>query len=301
VKAINKMAFHGSALTSINIPNSVASIGKLAFGDNMYYWEYGNSGLISVNVDNNNPAYSSVDGVLFNKAQDTLIYYPWDRQDSAYTIPDKVKAIGERAFEYSRLTSVIFPNGVTSIGPNAFKDCRSLASVTIPNGMTSIGGGAFYDCRRLASVTIPNSVTSIGNSAFAGCYRLAYATIPNSVTSIGNSAFAGCALTSVAIPYLVTSIERNTFSGCALTSVTIPRNVTFIGCNAFNISKLNSVTCLNPVPPKMGPCHMAGDDGAFNKYTLRDSAALYVPAGSINAYRAADGWKRFKSINPIRR
>ena len=81
---------------------------------------------------------------------------------------------------------------VTSIGLNAFRDCRGLMSVTIPNSVTSIGNHAFDGCSGLTSVKIPDSVTSIGDWAFEGCSGLTSITIGNSVTSIGWEAFNEC-------------------------------------------------------------------------------------------------------------
>ena len=124
---------------------------------------------------------------------------------------------------------------VTTIGSEAFYDCRGLTSVTIPNSVTSIGDDAFFSCSGLTSVTIPNSVTSIGKSAFYGCTGLTSVTIGNSVTSIGYYVFYGCSgLTSVTIPNSVTTIGHDAFLGCSgLTSVTIPNSVTSIGGKAF--------------------------------------------------------------------
>ena len=133
------------------------------------------------------------------------------------------------------LTSVIIPEGVTSIGDNAFYECENLTSVTIPQSVTSIGSGAFSYCKNLTSIAIPNSVTSIGNSAFDNCTNLTSIAIPNSVTSIGNSAFYNCTnLTSIAIPNSVTSIGANAFYNCNLVSINIPESVTSIGNSAFS-------------------------------------------------------------------
>ncbi|MDX2109282.1 MAG: leucine-rich repeat protein [Verrucomicrobiota bacterium] len=168
----------------------------------------------------------------------------------AITIPDlidgkPVATIGDSAFYQKTVTSVIIPNGVTSIGKNAFSGCASLRDVSIPNSVTSIGDSAFFYCSGLTSVSIPDSVTNIGSSAFSYCSTLTSVTIGNSVASIGDYAFYYCsALTSVTIPSSVSRIGNEAFSSCSgLTSVTIPNSVTSIGVSAFSdCSALTSVT-----------------------------------------------------------
>ena len=184
VTSIGQSAFSDcSSLTSVTIPNSVTSIGKMAF--------VGCSGLTSINVASGNTHYSSIDGVLYNYVQNTLIQCPGTR------------------------TSVTIPNSVTSIGQSAFSDCSSLTSVTIPNSVTSIGSNAFRGCSGLTSVTIPNNVTSIGNSAFSDCSSLTSVTIPNSVTSIEGYTFRNCSgLTSVrCLAATPPSIDNTSFYG----------------------------------------------------------------------------------------
>ena len=130
VTSIGNLAFANcKSLTSITIPNSVTSIKQMAF--------YGCSGLTSI------------------------------------TIPNSVTSIGVQAFQGCfGLTSVTIPNSMTSIGNSAFSGCSGLTSVTIPNSVRSIGDNTFYNCSGLTSVTIPNSVSSIGFSAFNGCSGL---------------------------------------------------------------------------------------------------------------------------------
>ena len=176
---------------------------------------------------------------------------------------------------------VVIPNGVTSIGEEAFKNCDSLTSITIPDNVTSIGDHAFYDCSSLTSINvadanryysdedgglfnkektelirypegksestyaIPDSVTSIGDSAFSDCISLTSITIPDSVTSLGDHAFFKCdSLTSITIGNGVTSIGYDAFGSCtSLASVTIPESVTSLGEFAFSgCSRLASVT-----------------------------------------------------------
>ena len=208
----------------------------------------------------------------------------------------KVMSIGTLAFYYcSGLTSVTIPNSVTSIGESVFSRCSGLTSVTIPNSVTSIGGGAFSECSGLTSITIPNSVTSIGDYAFSSCSGLTSVTIPNSVTSIGWNAFFGCSgITSITIPNSVTSIGNYAFSGCSgLTSITIPNSVTSIGYNAFDGVDFPTVVSLIE-----NPFMITGKTSGSRTFTQNtfNNATLYVPKGTIDKYKATDGWKDFLFI-----
>ena len=208
-------AFGGcSLLASIEIPDSVSSIGYAAF--------VMCSSLTNISVDANNLFYESIDGNLYSKEGKELVQYVAGKTTTSFSIPDSVTSIGLYAFAYcDSLTSVTIPDSVTSIGPGAFFDCNSLISIKIGDSVTSIGNAAFEDCDLLTSVTIGNSVNSIDYSAFYGCDSLTIIEIPDSVTSIGYSAFEGCtSLTSITIGNSVTSIGYEAFYGCnSLTKV----------------------------------------------------------------------------------
>ncbi len=240
VTSIGRSAFYGcSRLTSVTISDSVTSIGDGAFS--------GCSSLKSVYItDIEKWLNIKFSGSTSNPCCNGADLYLNDVKLTELVIPDSVTSIGDYAFyNCSSLTSVTIPDSVTSIGEYAFNGCRNLTSVTIGNGVTSIGDGAFSGCSSLTSVTIGNGVTSIGGGAFGWCSSLMSVTIPDSVTSIGSWAFSECSsLTSVTIGNSVTSIGDFAFLKCSsLTNVTIPDSVTSIGGDAFNgCSSLTSVT-----------------------------------------------------------
>ena len=261
VTSIGGKAFYAcSGLTSVTIGNSVTSIGYMAFNScrsltsvtipsSVVYISSGAfnycSNLSSINVASGNTHYSSIDGVLYNYVQDTLIQCPCAK--TSITIPNSVTSIGDYAFcGCTGLTSITIPTSVTSIGDYAFCGCTGLISITIPTSVTSIGDYAFSNCTGLTSIDIPNSITSIVNRMFYGCTGLTSITIPNNITSIGGGAFSGCTgLTSITIPNSVTSIGGSAFYGCTgLTSITLPDSIGgAIGSQTFmNCTGLTSIT-----------------------------------------------------------
>ena len=170
------------------------------------------------------PASEGLDMVLISEGEytvsgigtctDTEILIPTTYND----LP--VVSVEASAFlNNTAITSVVLPDGITSIGENAFNGCESLTSVTFGKNsqVSSIGPGAFNYCYSLESITIPESVTNIGSDAFIYCYGLRSVTFGENsqLTSIGEGAFNWCeSLESITIPASVTSIGEWAFVEC---------------------------------------------------------------------------------------
>jgi hypothetical protein len=143
VTSIGYEAFSFCPLLSITIPSSVTSIGYQAF-------DYC-ANLTQINVDPANPAYASVNGVLFDKALNELITYPIANTRTTYAIPTGVLYVDDFAFYDCSLSSVTIPTSVTSIGTYTFSGCVNLTSVSIPLNVNSIGDYAFSFSQHVTS------------------------------------------------------------------------------------------------------------------------------------------------------
>ncbi len=265
VKTIDGFARY-SSLTSIDIPDSVESIGNGAFE--------GCTGLNAVYIKD----IASWCNIKFHSN-------PLSYAHNLY-------------LNGTLVTDLVIPSGVTTIKYQAFSDCTNLKSVTIPNSVTTIESNVFSNCTNLESITIPNSVTFIGDDTFSGCTSLVYneydnayylgnennnyliliktkskditsCQIHNNTKLIGYGgwfgysnesymvsgpidyfAFSNCTnLTSITIPNGVTNIGAHAFDGCIrLTSITIPNSVISIGSSAFDeCTSLESVTIGNSI------------------------------------------------------
>ena len=158
VTTIGVRAFSdGSGLTSVTIPESVTTIGEQAF--------LRSTSLTSINVDANNQHYSSIDGVLYNKQQTTLIRYPQAKSGAIFTIPNTVTLIDNHSFsDCIGLTSVTIPNSVITIVDYAFVGCNFLTSVTIGHSVAFIGEGAFMFCTNLTSIINQSLIPQVINA-----------------------------------------------------------------------------------------------------------------------------------------
>lgn len=247
-----------TALTSIQIPASVETIGLRAF-----------------------KSCSSLANITFEKGSILRDIKGGSKMASDYMSIDYYGAFSD----CSALTAIEIPASVESIGVAAFSNCKRLASVTFEHSskLKSIGGGwsspyggfsygAFLYCSSLTSIKIPASVETIGASAFKGCIKLTTVTFEKEsrLTTIegyydygykaAHGTFTNCfALTTIELPASIKTIETYSFSGCG---------------------KLANIYSRSTTPPTL-------------EATLPSEAKIYVPIGSENAYKIANEWRNY--------
>jgi hypothetical protein len=163
--SIGSYTFSGCiGLDSITIPANVTNIADTAFANCAY--------LEAINVNETNSCYSSLDGVLFDKSQTTLVEYPCGRS-GAYVMPNTVTNVGDYAFYYcENLTGISLSERLTIIGNYAFNNCQSLATITIPGSVIYIGDQAFGRTG-LYNIYLLGNAPFVGSDLFAGDIHLA--------------------------------------------------------------------------------------------------------------------------------
>jgi hypothetical protein len=273
-----------TGLTTITIPASVTTLASSQYGGPFY----GCDNLQILYAAGGN--FVTVDGVTFTADMKTI-----------------VSCVPTKAGDY------VIPDGVTTIKPSAFATCVSLTSVTMPSSVTSIGSFAFLSCTGLTSVSLSSNLKTIPYQGFWGCSSLKSVVIPAGVTTIEGQGFKNAGLRSVTLPEGLTYIGENAFLSTYISiPLVLPKSLKTVGAGAFasdfllsiefpagfekfegdgvfwnqvRTLKMNNTT---PIDITMAL--------AFATPTLKNNAALIVPAGSKAKYQAAPGWKDFKNI-----
>lgn len=177
--------------------------------------------------------------------------------------------------------------------PATFSDGNKTYTVI---GVGGGSDGAFEDCISLRTVSLPNTITYIKEKAFLGCSALTSVTFAEGtagLTTIGSYAFGETAISSLDIPEGLTTLETHAFANMGqVTEITLPSTLTKIGENIFEGNfdgtyKLSKVTCKAVTPPV---CDIT------STYTIPASCTLFVPKNSEAAYKAANEWKNFATI-----
>lgn len=169
-----------TALIKVKIPANVSIIESSAFG--------GCCKLEGFQIDESNPHFSTVNGVLFNKDKTKLIAFPSGFKDNYYSVPEGVKVIGDGSFLDSKIESITFPSTLEKIEGWAFRFCSNLKVIDIPNSVTEIGESAFEFCSNIEKVMLSNKLTVLRQQTFSGCNKLIELNIPPSVKSIEETA-----------------------------------------------------------------------------------------------------------------
>lgn len=291
VRKISGNAFRNCvSLKSITIPASVHEIERRVFE--------GCTSLESIVVEEGNSTYDSRDNcnAVIETATNTLKIGL-----SSTKIPNTVTTIGGGAFEGTTLKSIVIPEGVTLIENEAFKDCKSLEAVSLPNSLERIYPFAFRNSN-ISSISIPVGVKYISEDVFDGCNNLSTITVSNGNTKYDsrdncnalietatNTILRGSS--STVIPNSVTTIGRNAFRGSKIAKIVIPASVKNIGQWAFQDCKsLTTVVCKSK---------SVIDVSGLLPFDPLPNATLYVPAESIEAYKAANEWSKFSNIQPL--
>lgn len=197
-----------------------------------------------------------------------------------------VTKIGAYAFQSSEVQEVVIPNTVTEIGNEAFSDCKKLKHVDMPSSIRSIGQAAFNRCEEL-EMTVPEQLDYLGYYPFGMCPKVTgVINIPEGTEIFLQAAFAN-AISGVVIPEHFTLFENLPLQLFApnehydSATSTLEKGL---------YEALTFVACLAEEP---APANAQSFNGV-----LFDRTILYVPAKSIEKYRAAEGWNLFEQILP---
>lgn len=281
VVALGERAFYGASLSGITIPSSVT---RIKYGCFMYattpssisvpasvteieQLAFAAYGLMSINVDENNPNYRTIEGMLFSKDTATIVECP-SGKSGAVTLPQNtihiapnafsdclgishislnegLRSIGSFAFRScGGLTTMTIPASVSHIGVNIFEYCNILYNINIASGNThyymdgsmlySIGGDTLLSCNTSTdSVFLPNTLRAVGG--FGGNSNVRYVHIPDGVTTILENAFNFSSLESIEMPSSMAFIDEYAFYGCeSLNRVVMPDTLDRMGRGCFS-------------------------------------------------------------------
>lgn len=331
LKRIDRWAFLGTSIESIEIPASVTVI-------NEAFW--GCSSLKEIKVKKGNRDYDSRKGcnAIIESATGCLL-----QGCENTTVPDGVKVISSSAFYRSKIKKIKLPSSLETIERGAFAECKELKKLVIPgsvkiieleilcgsgieeliveNGVEEISDYAFFECRKLRYVSLPASLKMFGpdGAVFVDCPELVRVDVDKdneyycsngqvivnkrTMTIVDGWGTESCNAADFSKELLPTRIGNNAFRKQSLLRLAIlPTTIEEIGDGAFSDCKnLRQVNCHATVPPVLGKDAFKLNAINGKEFTpLQETLILLVPETSVEAYKNAPGWKEFKNIISIR-
>ncbi len=269
VTSIGNYAFYDASLSKVSFPNTLVSIGNYAFHNNSMTEVILPESLESLGIG----AFAGCASLEKVHLNDGLEVIPIEAfagcsQLSEVSLPLTIKKIEDIAFlGCQKLSTMPMTDSLQVIGDDAFHD-SGIEQLKTGKSLTSIGFAAFGECQNLTSVEINDPVTTLGKSTFV-CSHVRKAVIGNGVHKIPEWLFGGCGdLNSVALGNAVDTLEEYCFGSC---------------------SKIDTIVCMAAVPPVV-----IGNE-VFSPVIFQN-ATLYVPFGSVEAYKTANVWKNFQKI-----
>lgn len=339
VRVIKFMAFNVSEVESVDMGTGIEEIQEGAFSvvRNLSYLSeipagcvklspegvfMMNTSLKAINVAEANPMYKSVDGVVYSISGKTAVAFPFGKGEE-FAFPNDVDTISANFMNTNKtITKLTFPENLRYVDRNAFTFCTNMESTNdLPRTLEVVGANAFSNCRKL-KVTLPQSIRELGMTAFNNCYELPEIYIPNKLTLWGEQSFyqnrAATKLTFEPYPEVIKEIPFVAFKNCSsLEEVIIPEGYETIGSDAFigctkvkkvdlpSTLKTMGASVFNSSAPSVVVVRASAPPTVTNmKYNLfspncHETAIVYVPAESIEAYKADEMWGDFKNFKPL--
>ena len=284
-------AFVGTNLRQVNIPEGITEIGPAAF-ESCYNLE--NISLPSTLKTIGNEAFSYCLGLR------------------EIVLPEGLTSVDKYAFYASALTSIVIPENVSSLGEGAFAECSNMTEAVVKSDVKSLPLAIFNRCSSLEKVELPETVECIGTNAFWCDFALKEINFPSGLKELEYAAMPGCNIESLLLPAMVERIGEYCFASAQCTtvdlsltqlselpghafnecpnlrSIILPATMEVITDNFYLCPEIEHVECLSAVPPVV--------EGETFDEEVFDKAMLVVPAGSEEAYRNAEVWKKFANI-----
>ncbi len=215
-------------ITSIRIPASVKILDGSCFaGCNIERYE----------IDENNPYFISVDGVVYTKDLTTLVAFPSAYPHKNYSILEKTKTIGDSAFMYSQIESIILSDGLVAIKDRAFNG-SSICCIEMPDSVKEVGKLSFECCFQLEHIRLSNSLAILPRQLFSSCPKLKVLDVPPNIKSVSYSALALCEGLERLIFHdgLEEIVDEGPLLGCygKLQEVVLPRTLRKVPGGVFN-------------------------------------------------------------------